>query len=67
MAEVVNLNKFRKERQRQAEARDAAANRAKFGLDKAARTLQRQDAERQATDHRRNRLDDIDDEPPKAG
>ena len=67
MAEVVNLNKFRKERQRQAETRDAATNRAKFGLDKATRTLQRQDAERRAADHRRNRLDNIDDEPPEAG
>ena len=67
MAEVVNLNKFRKERQRQAETRDATANRTKFGLDKVTRTLQRQDAERQATEHRRRRLDDFDDEPPKAG
>jgi hypothetical protein len=67
MAEVVNLNKFRKERERAAEKSGASVNRVKFGLDKANKAALRQDAERQAAEHRGRRIEDYDDEPPKAG
>ena len=48
MSDVVNLRQARKARKRAEDAATAAANRAKFGQDKAAKRQQRDDATRQA-------------------
>jgi uncharacterized protein DUF4169 len=47
MGELVNLNKYRKQRERQTAAKRAAENRVKFGRDKADRTRVRADKERE--------------------
>jgi len=46
MAEIVNLRMARKARKRSEETALAAANRAKFGQDKAAKLARRREAER---------------------
>ena len=48
MAEIINLRQVRKTRQRDAAARTAAENRAKFGQPKAERQRTAAEAERQA-------------------
>lgn len=48
MAEIINLRLARKVRARDEAERQAAENRAKFGLTKAQKAIQRADAERQA-------------------
>lgn len=50
MGELVNLNKYRKQRERQTVAKRATENRVKFGRDKAERTRLRTDKEREARD-----------------
>lgn len=47
MGELVNLNKYRKQRERQTAAKRAAENRVKFGRDKTERTRVRADKERE--------------------
>lgn len=39
MAEIINLNRFRKERQRKAQAKTAEENRTRFGRSKSERDL----------------------------
>ncbi len=51
MAEIVNLNRFRKERARAARRAEGDANAAKFGRTKAERDLDRVRAEKSARDH----------------
>ncbi|OYX66256.1 MAG: DUF4169 domain-containing protein [Sphingomonadales bacterium 32-64-17] len=46
MAEVINLRSARKAKQRADKAREAEANRAKFGQTKAAKTLRQQESAR---------------------
>lgn len=48
MGELVNLNKYRKQRERQTAAKRATENRVKFGRDKSERTRSRTDKEREA-------------------
>ena len=48
MADVVNLNRFRKTKARDAEKRQAAANRAAFGRTKAEKAADRTERERAA-------------------
>ena len=44
MAEIVNLNKFRKSKERAARAKEAAGNRVRFGRTKDETTVTRADA-----------------------
>jgi hypothetical protein len=53
MAEIVNLNRFRKAQKRQEETRQAEANRAKFG-----RTKTEKENDRRAEERRRQEIDD---------
>ncbi len=53
MGDLVNLNKYRKERRQEAAGRDATANRAKFGRPKAEKHKEQAEAAR-----RRKELDD---------
>ena len=46
MAEVINLRMARKAKQRTDKAREAEANRAKFGQTKAEKTLRQQESDR---------------------
>ena len=46
MAEVINLRMARKAKQRTDKAREAEANRAKFGQTKAQKTLRQQESDR---------------------
>ena len=51
MAEIVNLNRFRKEKARAAKRAEGDANAAKFGRTKAERDLETARAEKSARDH----------------
>jgi hypothetical protein len=57
MAEIVNLNKFRKERDRRLARQRAAENRAKFSMSKAKRDRHRQEAEKAGQDLDGKRLE----------
>jgi hypothetical protein len=46
MGDVVNLNRFRKEKDREAAAKQAAENRVRHGMPKAARQKARREAEK---------------------
>ncbi|MFO7564358.1 MAG: DUF4169 family protein [Enhygromyxa sp.] len=66
MADVVNLNRFRKRKQREADQRDAERNRVVHGRTKAekrALQLERERAERSLAAHEREG-DDADDPAP---
>ncbi|WP_374367582.1 DUF4169 family protein [Dongia sp.] len=69
MAEIVNLNRFRKARQRQDEQKKAAENRVQFGRNKAEKASDRQARERFERDHAGKELGsqelDSDKIPPK--
>lgn len=51
MAEIVNLNRFRKTRQRQEDREKAAENRVRFGRNKSEKAADQQDRERLDRDH----------------
>lgn len=57
MGELVNLNKYRKQRERQSAAKRATENRVKFGRDKAERTRLRADKDRDNRSHDDKLLD----------
>lgn len=57
MGDIVNLNKYRKQRRRLEAARQASENRAQFGRDKAERATTQADRERQAKTLDGQRLD----------
>jgi hypothetical protein len=57
MGDVVNLSKYRKQRQRLGEAKLAAENRVKFGRDKTERANARAEQERNAENLDKKRLD----------
>jgi len=50
MADIVNLNKFRKARERQDALRQAEENRIRFGLKKSTRDKTREEAEKALKD-----------------
>ncbi|MBK1836302.1 DUF4169 family protein [Azospirillum sp. YIM B02556] len=57
MGDVVNLNRFRKARDKAERSKDADANRARFGRTKAEKERDRKGAERQARGLDGHRLD----------
>jgi hypothetical protein len=57
MAELVNLNKYRKQRNRGDAQKTAAENRARHGRSKAERKLERLDSDKAAKDLDDKRLD----------
>jgi hypothetical protein len=58
MGDVVNLNRFRKTRDRAERVKDAEANRIRFGRTKAEKERDRQEAERKSQDLDGKKLDD---------
>ncbi len=58
MAEIINLNKYRKARERKARAEQAAANRTKTGRSKAERQADTQRIEKAEQTHDQHRLDE---------
>lgn len=69
MGDVVNLNRFRKARERRDAEAKAAANRAAFGRAKDEKQSTQQLLERSRREHELKYLEDKsrNDEPPKAG
>jgi hypothetical protein len=57
MADLINLNRYRKERQREAAAKTAEENRARFGRTKGERGKSRREAEKSTKDHDGKRID----------
>jgi hypothetical protein len=57
MAEIINLNRFKKRRAREEEQKRAADNRARFGRSKAEREKAASEAEKAARDLDGNRRD----------
>jgi Domain of unknown function (DUF4169) len=58
MADLVNLNRFRKRVAKETAAKQADANRARFGRSKSERAQDEQQRERAKVLHDRHRLDD---------
>jgi len=58
MADLVNLNRFRKRVAKKTAAKQADANRARFGRSKSERTQEQQQRERAKALHDQHRLDD---------
>jgi Domain of unknown function (DUF4169) len=58
MGEVVNLKRFKKRSEREQSAKDAEANRARFGRTKAERASDKQRAERANSILDQHRIDD---------
>lgn len=58
MGDVVNLNRFRKTRERAERAKEADANRIRFGRTKAEKERERKEAERTAQTLDGKRIDD---------
>jgi len=58
MGDIVNLSKYRKQRQRTEHAKQAAENRVRFGQTKADRTRTRGEQDRLRQDLEGKRLDD---------
>jgi hypothetical protein len=58
MGDVVNLNRFKKRAAKQTAAKEADANRARFGRNKAERASERQQRERAKSLLDQHRLDD---------
>jgi hypothetical protein len=57
MAELINLNRYRKERQRAAAGKTAEENGARFGRTKGERNKSRRDAEKSTKDLDGKRID----------
>ena len=57
MGDIVNLNQFRKQRERENAKQSARVNRAKHGLDKRERRQITSERERRRSEHEGNRLD----------
>jgi Domain of unknown function (DUF4169) len=60
MSDIVNLNKYRKQRRRSEAAKAASENRVRFGRDKAERARIQAEQERQTRLLDRQRLDEPD-------
>jgi hypothetical protein len=58
MGDVVNLNRYRKQRQRIEDAKQATENRVRFGRDKAERTRTKAEQERETRNLDNSHLDD---------
>jgi hypothetical protein len=63
MGDIVNLNKYRKQRRRADHAKQASENRVRFGQNKSERVRTRSEQERRRGDLEGKRLDD--DRPDK--
>ena len=57
MGDVVNLKRFRKRTEKQTAAKQADANRARFGRSKSERALEKSQGERARTQFDQHRLD----------
>jgi hypothetical protein len=57
MADLVNLNRYRKERNRRATAKTAAENRIRYGRSKAERQQERREEEKATKDLDNKRID----------
>jgi hypothetical protein len=57
MADIVNLNQYRKKRDRQAAAKEAAENRVRYGRTKAERAKGRRESEKATKDLEDKRLE----------
>jgi hypothetical protein len=64
VGDLVNLNKFRKQRQRAEAAKQASENRIRFGRDKTERSRTRAEQDRQGRSLDGKRLDDAGPEEP---
>jgi len=60
MGDVVNLNRFRKRTEKESAAKQADANRVRFGRSKSERALEKSESERAKTQIDQHRLDDGD-------
>jgi hypothetical protein len=60
MAQIINLNKFRKAKQRAQAKAKAAENRAKFGRTKAQKKKDQDDTQAAKDEHEGHRLEDPD-------
>jgi hypothetical protein len=58
MGDVVNLNRYRKQRQRIEDAKQAAENRVRFGRDKAERARTKAEQDRETRNLDNSHLDD---------
>lgn len=58
MGDVVNLNRFRKRTEKESAAKQADANRARFGRTKSERALEKSQSERARTQLDQHRIDD---------
>lgn len=58
MADVVNLNRYRKQREREGARKSAEENRIRFGRDKSERSKAQHEAERAAKELDDKRLDE---------
>jgi len=68
MGDVVNLNQYRKQREKSRKARESAQNRALFGLSKDERTVLHDELERGTNALDGKKLDSSgSEEPPQAG
>ena len=65
MAEIVNLNRARKARDREAEKAQAAANRVAFGRDKATRAREREEREKREALLNGVKREDSSGDPPR--
>lgn len=67
MADIINLNRIRKERARAEKAGDAAGNRAKFGRTKAEREATKAQEEKRRKALESHRVESTDDDRDDAG
>lgn len=66
MGEVVNLNQFRKKRERDGKSRQAAENRARSGQSRGERALRKKDAQSEESSAEGKRLENLEPDEPTA-
>jgi len=64
MGEVVNLNQFRKKRERDGKSRQAAENRARSGQSRGERALRKKDAQQEEFEAEGKRLETLEPDKP---
>ena len=67
MGDIINLNRFRKTRERDAKQRQAAVNRSRFGRDNAEKARTETEEQRKRRLLEGSRIDNKDDSDPQAG
>jgi hypothetical protein len=67
MGDVVNLNRYRKQRERSERQKDAAENRVRFGRDAAEKRRLDSERSRESRRHEGNRLESAGEDEPKSG